>query len=820
MRKLRVCAVALAILGMASLATGQGFQEDFESYAVGSDLHGQGGWKGWDNSAAAGAPVSDAHAYSGTKSVDIVPSADLVHEFAATGGRWEFSAMQYIPSGTTGVTDFILMNTYHDGGPQDWSIQTEFDLATGNITPWHTGVSATIVYDAWVEVKFAINLEKNMVDEYYNGELIFTDQWDDTGNKTFQAIDLYGNNASSVYYDDIKLERVYVYKAQEPNPADGATGVLVPLLRWTKGDMAALHDVYFGTTPELTEADIKASHQPAELYYHVMGLQAGVTYYWRVDEIAQDGTVTTGDVWSFTAAPVTAYNPSPRNGDKWMALDTNLAWAMGQGAKQNELYFGTDLQAVAGRDPSVFRGIVAAPAYNPGALAENTTYYWVVDETNGTKQMGEVWRFTTTGPGGGVRAEYFQNRDVAGAPFVSRIEPDINHSWGEGEVAGGVSDNISARWIADLEIALADTYTFITTSDDGVRLWLDGERLVNNWTDHGTTDNRSRAMYLEPGIYSLRMEWYENGGGAVAQLSWETPSKARQIIPAGPLQPPVRAKAWNPRSGSADVPQDVVLMWLAGQSASKHDVYFGEDEAALAAATPADAVYQGQQGLDETSFDPGTLEWGKTYFWRIDEVNDVNPDSPWVGTVWNFTTAEFLVVDNFESYTDDFDAGQAIWQTWIDGQENLTGATVGYWESANGTFGETTIVHSGRQSMPLDYNNVASPYYAEASRTWSPARDLRIGTNTLRLWVRGRGSNQPAALYVAMEDSAGHTAAVGYGDDTAVTLPQWFEWNVPLSEFTGVDLSRVKTMYIGLGDRDNPVPGGTGRIYIDDVQVR
>ena len=131
--------------------------------------------------------------------------------------------MQYIPSGQTGETYFILLNQYRDGGSSnydDWSIQTVFNEATGAITPWHSGVAGTIVYDTWVEVKFVIDLVNNTVDEYYNGELIFTDTWDDNAHGTLQGIDLYGNSAGSVFYDDIKVQRLYVYKAQNPDPAD------------------------------------------------------------------------------------------------------------------------------------------------------------------------------------------------------------------------------------------------------------------------------------------------------------------------------------------------------------------------------------------------------------------------------------------------------------------------------------------------------------------------------------------------------------------------------------------------------------------------
>ena len=112
--------------------------------------------------------------------------------------------MQYIPSGTTGTTYFILLNQY--GAANDWSVQTSFDLGAGVVNYWHTDVTATIVYDEWIELKYAIDLDNNTVDKYYNGELIATDTWDDGNSGMLGAVDLYGNGASSVYYDDIVVK--------------------------------------------------------------------------------------------------------------------------------------------------------------------------------------------------------------------------------------------------------------------------------------------------------------------------------------------------------------------------------------------------------------------------------------------------------------------------------------------------------------------------------------------------------------------------------------------------------------------------------------
>ena len=70
----------------------------------------------------------------------------------------------------------------------------------------------------------------------------------------------------------------------------------------------------------------------------------------------------------------------------------------------------------------------------------------------------------------------------------------------------------------------SESYTFYTSSDDGVRLWVNNRLLIDNWTDHGSTDNSAKVSLVVGQVYGLRMEWYDNTGGAVAQLSWESAS--------------------------------------------------------------------------------------------------------------------------------------------------------------------------------------------------------------------------------------------------------------------------------------------------------
>lgn len=207
------------LMTLATNAWAQVFFDDFESYPANSSIHGHGGWKGWNNMSAWDGTVSNEYAYSGSNSVRIRATTDLVHELNISGGRWQVTAMQYIRSATMGASFFILLNTYDDGenAPKDWSVQTECDMSANTILYWHGGTTP-IVFNQWVQLKYIIDLDNNTVQKYYNGNFITTDQWDDDQHGTLQAIDLYGNGASSVYYDDIKVENLSGPVTPPPGP--------------------------------------------------------------------------------------------------------------------------------------------------------------------------------------------------------------------------------------------------------------------------------------------------------------------------------------------------------------------------------------------------------------------------------------------------------------------------------------------------------------------------------------------------------------------------------------------------------------------------
>jgi hypothetical protein len=122
-------------------------------------------------------------------------------------------------------------------------------------------------------------------------------------------------------------------------------------------------------------------------------------------------------------------------------------------------------------------------------------------------------------PSGQFRAEYFANQTLSGSPTLTRCETSINNDWGSGGPGGGVPvDQFSARWTGSFGFAAGDA-TFTTTADDGIRLWVDNQIVIDNWVDQSTT-TKTATRTMTAGAHDLRVEYYDNCCSAVAKASW------------------------------------------------------------------------------------------------------------------------------------------------------------------------------------------------------------------------------------------------------------------------------------------------------------
>ncbi len=184
--------------------------ENFDSYAAGSGMIGQGGWEGWDNSAAADALVSALYALSTPNSVQILPTSDLIHQFSGyTSGHWTLRTYVFIPNGYSGLSYFLLLNTYNHGGPYNWSCQVSYDGTGGVIASDPEGNTLPLIWNQWTEILVDIDLDLNVQTFYYGGQMLYQKSWTEGlsggGAVNIGCIDLYGNNADYVYYDDFTL---------------------------------------------------------------------------------------------------------------------------------------------------------------------------------------------------------------------------------------------------------------------------------------------------------------------------------------------------------------------------------------------------------------------------------------------------------------------------------------------------------------------------------------------------------------------------------------------------------------------------------------
>lgn len=266
---------------------------------------------------------------------------------------------------------------------------------------------------------------------------------------------------------------------------------------------------------------------------------------------------------------------------------------------------------------------------------------------------------------------------------------------------------------------------------------------------------------------------------------------------------PYKSRAPNPPNSAKDVAPYTVLSWVAGDTALTHDVYFGTDQTSVVNATPSTPdIYKGSQLRNVNTYTPDALEMGQIYYWRVDEVDDVNI---YTGDILQFTVAKFALIDDFEKDANSADL-QASWSN------NSTGATLSL---------VTTGGHERRNAMKFDYDNSVAPLYSEA-QTASPTVNWTVdGVIAMDIWYRADSSSNAAEpMYAALEDNDGHPVAVLVNSDpNAAKNTFWTVWHIQLSDFAGVNLANVKKLSIGFGSRTNPVAGGAGTVYLDDIKL-
>ena len=587
--------------------------------------------------------------------------------------------------------------------------------------------------------------------------------------------------------------------AYEPTPADGSEFIDLNMdLSWKPGVAAKLHIVYFGDNFDDVN-NVTGGIPQATTTYPLDALEPDKTYFWRVDEL---DAITThkGSVWSFDTPPAIPMTNLSLIG--WWKFDEGYGTiALDNSGYDNHGTLGGNPQWVAGydRDALEFDGsgdfldCGDNPSLNISDAVSLTAWIKIANLSIDQKIGGNQ-----NGTNGGFKMGIFSNNKVEFEIRSSSNVATLNRN------ANGGTELMEDVWYH-----VAGTYS----QEDGyIKTYVNGNldrQLV-------TTEE----LGASPGTFYLGCEPFNTGAnnfnGVMDDVRLYNKALTQVEIMETMRGNPLLAAIPNPANGSTpSIREAISLNWSSGEKAFQHDVYFSTDKDAVTNADTSDTtgVYRGRQSV--TSYNPPeSVEWGGgPYYWRIDEYNTDNSIS--IGTIWSFSVADYLVVDDFESYNDlnpeDPDSNR-IFNAWLDGYDNpaINGSIVGY---AVPPFAEHTIIHGGFQSMPFSYNNSAGK--SEATLTLTYPRDwTEEGVGVLSLWFRGDASNTAELMYVALNG----TVAVNHDNPNAAQIDNWIEWNIDLQAF-GVNLANVNTITLGFGNRNNPVAGGAGMVYFDDIRL-
>ena len=529
--------------------------------------------------------------------------------------------------------------------------------------------------------------------------------------------------------------------AYNPNPADG-TKLLNPddiTLSWTPGFNAKLHYIYFGDDFDVV-SNAAGALPLADTTYSVGTLEKDKTYYWRVDEF--DGFTThKGAIWSFSTKPIIAITDP----------ELILWWTLEEGEGTMVLdWSGHGYDAPFTGNPQWIEGYDGS-ALNFNGAGDSVIYHLESEETWPAYTVA-VWAKAD------VVSQSTNSCVFANHMTFATDTPSMQISYDD-------SDNYQYHGPIDAVIGPATLgwiHLAVTGDGSNASLYYNGE-LVTSF-DHGVGD----TVFSKFAIAVNRAEdnWFD---GSIDDCRVYNRALSLEEIQLAMRGDPLLAWAPRPVNGSnPDIDAALPLSWSPGDNASQHDVYFGLDKEALKAADSTDTtgIYRIRQN-GTTYTPPEGVEWGGgPYFWRIDEVNTDGTIS--TGRIWSFTVADFILVDDFESYTDDDINGEAIWQHWIDGfgvPDN--GAQVGYLLPP---YAEQTIVNSGNQSMPFVYDNTAGVTNSEAALTLTAPRDwTRHGLTDLALWFRG----YPGSVGSFVEAPAGTYTITGSGADITGTADEF-----------------------------------------------
>jgi len=537
--------------------------------------------------------------------------------------------------------------------------------------------------------------------------------------------------------------------------------------------------------------------------------------------------------------PEQSSNPGPADGATEILWDENLSWTPGIFAEKHDVYLGTAFEDVnnADRDNPLNVLIVQnhdANVYDPGNFEFEQTYFWRIDEVNAlpdtTIFKGQTWSFA-------VESHAYQ---IPGEKITATASSYMEGQGPEKTIDGsGLVNDLHSNELTDMWLTMHET------GPVWIQYEFDKPYKVHEmfvWNHNGPS-----ILYMY-GLKDITVEYSIDG------INWTQVTNITEFLPATSerdyaynsivvfgnvaakyiritatsnwsdglldqfglsevrfMQIPVSARTPNPEDDAKDVPIDSNLSWKKGREAVEHNVYFSEDRQAVIDGT-APAV-----SVEQASYGPLSLDIGNTYYWRVNEVNNLQTNPIWQGDIWSFSTQEYLVIDDFESYNDipeGQEGSNLVYLTWTDGYDNpsLNGSTIGY---LNVPSLETVVVHGGSQSVPITYDNSV----ASLSEVTVNTNALAIGSD----WTKR--SPEPEALVISFYgDPNNSTTEQMYVKvngikevyDGDLTQAIWQDFSIDFTTL-GINLNNVTTLTIGF-EKTGSV-GGSGMVFIDDIRL-
>jgi hypothetical protein len=592
-------------------------------------------------------------------------------------------------------------------------------------------------------------------------------------------------------------------KAVSPTPADGATDVPsgVPyVLQWkSSGTTMQFYTVYLGTSPELGPADIVAPKVVPQMmaYVQMAGFAPGATYYWRVDGTEKDlVTVNTGDVWVFTAQAETAYLPDPVDGSNVVSVTPDLKWLPGQRAVNHHVYLSDDQAAVVDGTAEADKGIVAEPNFAPAELRPATTYFWRVDEIllDDSVVPGLVWSFTTILPiddfesytndspnrvfqtwidGYGFSKDEFFPAGDPGNGTGAAVGHDI---WAEGTPYTTIVETKAVHGGAQ---SMPLDYNNINTPfySEAERRWTTSQDWTINGVDTLTLYVQGRARDFD--IQRVATPPVIDGQPDAAWAQATVLPIFRAMV--GTVSSPADA------SGQFRVLYDMENLYVL---VDVNDDKLVNDSSSAYLDDSVEFYFDGENTKGPAPLSGHNRQY--TFGWTATDIQGTNQDIIGVefAQVNVGTTGWRLEI-------------KLPWQTLMG-----TAAPVGKLIGIDCFYNDDDDGGDTREAQ--------ISWFSLSGDNWQ----IPAGWGTAAVAIPGVASGADA-LYVALQDAANHTGVITNPDAGVLTATKYVEWQIALKEFAdaGVNLKTVRKMFIGVGDRANPVKGAGGSLFIDDIYL-